>query len=75
MTEYLDIEGGRIAYERDRQRPAGGAVARHRRPPAGLPVPGPELAQAGYRVASADLRGHGESSMGWDVHHPHRYRG
>jgi pimeloyl-ACP methyl ester carboxylesterase len=23
------------------------------------------LAQAGYRVASADLRGHGESSMGW----------
>ncbi len=25
----------------------------------------PMLAQAGYRVASADLRGHGESSMGW----------
>jgi pimeloyl-ACP methyl ester carboxylesterase len=25
----------------------------------------PRLAQAGYRVASADLRGHGESSMGW----------
>jgi pimeloyl-ACP methyl ester carboxylesterase len=23
------------------------------------------LAQAGYRVANADLRGHGESSMGW----------
>ena len=25
----------------------------------------PQLAQAGYRVVSADLRGHGESSMGW----------
>jgi pimeloyl-ACP methyl ester carboxylesterase len=25
----------------------------------------PKLAQAGYRVANADLRGHGESSMGW----------
>jgi len=25
----------------------------------------PRLAQAGYRVVSADLRGHGESSMGW----------
>ena len=25
----------------------------------------PMLAQAGYRVANADLRGHGESSMGW----------
>jgi len=25
----------------------------------------PMLAQAGYRVATADLRGHGESSMGW----------
>ena len=25
----------------------------------------PELAQAGYRVASVDLRGHGDSSMGW----------
>ena len=25
----------------------------------------PRLAQAGYRVANADLRGHGESSMGW----------
>jgi pimeloyl-ACP methyl ester carboxylesterase len=25
----------------------------------------PELADAGYRVVSADLRGHGESSVGW----------
>jgi pimeloyl-ACP methyl ester carboxylesterase len=25
----------------------------------------PRLAQAGYRVVSADLRGHGDSSMGW----------
>ena len=26
----------------------------------------PELSQAGYRVVSADLRGHGESSVDWD---------
>ena len=25
----------------------------------------PKLAQVGYRVANADLRGHGDSSMGW----------
>jgi pimeloyl-ACP methyl ester carboxylesterase len=25
----------------------------------------PDLAQAGYRVASVDLRGHGDSSLGW----------
>ncbi len=65
-TEYVDVAGGRIAYK----------VAGH-----GLLVvlsPGmgdtrstyrflaPLIANAGYRVASVDLRGHGESSTGWD---------
>ena len=65
MTEFLDIDGGRIAYEVTGQGPLV------------VLSPGmgdlrqayrfliPLLAQAGYRVASADLRGHGESSMGW----------
>jgi pimeloyl-ACP methyl ester carboxylesterase len=65
MTEFLDIEGGRIAYD----------VTGHG--PLIVLSPGigdlrqayrflaPQLARAGHRVAAADLRGHGESSMGW----------
>src|SRR5215472_4890698 len=65
-TEYVDVEGGRIAYE----------VVGHG--PLVVLSPGmadirssyrflaPLIAHAGYRVASVDLRGHGESSTGWD---------
>lgn len=68
MTEFLDIAGGRIAYEM-----AGEGAGR----PLIVLVHGmgdnknawrfliPVLAEAGYRVAAADLRGHGESSTGW----------
>ena len=65
MTEFVDVPGGRIVYDVD----GSGllVVLSH-----GIGVrrqayrfPAPMLAQAGYRVASADLRGHGESSMGW----------
>jgi pimeloyl-ACP methyl ester carboxylesterase len=65
MTEFLDVPGGRIAYDVDGSGPL--VVLSH-----GIGVRrqdyrflAPMLAQAGYRVASADLRGHGESSMGW----------
>jgi len=65
MTEFLDIPGGRIAYEVTGSGPL--VVLSH-----GIGVGrqdyrflAPMLAQAGYRVASADLRGHGESSLGW----------
>jgi pimeloyl-ACP methyl ester carboxylesterase len=65
MTEFLDIEGGRIAYDVTGEGPL--VVLSHgigdRRQVYRFLVP--RLAQAGYRVASADLRGHGESSMGW----------
>src|ERR1700739_4571499 len=65
MTEYLDIEGGRIAYEETGSGPL--VVLSHgmgdRRQVYRFLAP--KLAQAGYRVVSADLRGHGESSMGW----------
>ena len=65
MTEFLDVPGGRIACEVTGSGPL--VVLSH-----GIGVRrqdyrflAPMLAQAGYRVASADLRGHGESSMGW----------
>jgi pimeloyl-ACP methyl ester carboxylesterase len=65
MTEFLDVAGGRIAYELTGE----GALV--------VLAPGmgdtrnayrflvPPLAEAGYRVAAVDLRGHGESSTGW----------
>jgi len=65
MTEFVDVPGGRIAYEVAGSGPL--VVLAH-----GIGVGrqdyrflAPLLAQAGYRVASADLRGHGESNLGW----------
>jgi pimeloyl-ACP methyl ester carboxylesterase len=68
MTEFLDAEGGRIAYEVAGEG-AGGplVVLAHgmgdNRNAWRFLIP--VLAEAGYRVAAADLRGHGESSTGW----------
>jgi pimeloyl-ACP methyl ester carboxylesterase len=65
MTEFLDIEGGRIAYDVTGSGPLvvlSHGIGDRRQAYRFL---APMLAQAGYRVASADLRGHGESSMGW----------
>jgi pimeloyl-ACP methyl ester carboxylesterase len=65
MTEYLEIGGGRIAYEVTGSGPLvvlSHGIGDHRQAYRFL---APRLAQVGYRVASADLRGHGESSMGW----------
>ena len=65
MTEFLEIEGGRIAYDVTGSGPL--VVLSHgmgdRRQVYRFLAP--KLAQAGYRVVTADLRGHGESSMGW----------
>ena len=65
MTEFLDIEGGRIAYDVTGTGPLvvlSHGIGDRRQAYRFL---APKLAQAGYRVATADLRGHGESSMGW----------
>jgi pimeloyl-ACP methyl ester carboxylesterase len=65
MTEFLSIGDGRIAYDIDGQGPLvvlSHGMGEHRQVYRFL---APRLVQAGYRVASADLRGHGESSMGW----------
>jgi pimeloyl-ACP methyl ester carboxylesterase len=65
MTEFLDAPGGRIAYDVDGSGPLvvpSHGIGDRRQAYRFL---APILAQAGYRVANADLRGHGESSMGW----------
>jgi pimeloyl-ACP methyl ester carboxylesterase len=65
MTEFLNVEGGRIAYDVTGSGPLvvlSHGIGDRRQAYRFL---APMLAQAGYRVASADLRGHGESSMGW----------
>ena len=64
MTEFVDVAGGRIAFDVTGSGPLvvlshGVGVGRQ-----DYRFLAPMLAQAGYRVASADLRGHGESSMG-----------
>ena len=64
-TEYVDVAGGRIAYEVVGQGPLvvlspGMADTRST-----YRFLAPLIANAGYRVASVDLRGHGESSTGW----------
>src|SRR5215472_13739662 len=65
MTEFLNVPGGRIAY--DVIGSGSLVVLSHgigdRRQ--AYRFLAPMLAQVGYRVATADLRGHGESSIGW----------
>ena len=65
MTEYVDLDGGRIAYDVTGSGPLvvlSHGIGDRRQAYRFL---APKLAQAGYRVVSADLRGHGESSMDW----------
>jgi pimeloyl-ACP methyl ester carboxylesterase len=64
MTEFLDIQGGRIAYEVTGEGPLivlSHGIGDHRQVFRFL---APELVRAGFRVAAADMRGHGESSTG-----------
>jgi pimeloyl-ACP methyl ester carboxylesterase len=65
MTEFLDADGGRIAYDVTGSGPLvvlSHGIGDRRQAYRFL---APKLAQAGYRVVTADLRGHGESSMDW----------
>jgi pimeloyl-ACP methyl ester carboxylesterase len=65
QTKYLEVEGGRIAYEVVGEGPLvvlSPGMADIRSTYRFLT---PLIAAAGYRVASVDLRGHGESSTGW----------
>lgn len=71
-TQYLDVPGGRLAYD-DTEQGDGAPVVllpgmldsraayRHLRP---------LLVAAGHRVITMDLRGFGESSIAWDDYSP-----
>lgn len=66
VTEYLDRPGGRIAYDVDGQGPLvvcspgmGDLRSSYR-------FLAPALVAAGYRVATVDLRGHGDSDTSFD---------
>ncbi|GAA4708031.1 alpha/beta hydrolase [Nocardioides conyzicola] len=66
MTEHLDIAGNTIAYDLTGEGPLvvlahGIGDSRH-----SYRFVAPALVAAGYRVANVDLRGCGESSLGWD---------
>ncbi|MFC5826015.1 alpha/beta fold hydrolase [Nonomuraea insulae] len=65
MTEFLEIDGGRLAYDVTGEGPL--VVLAHGmgdgRKAFRFLVP--QLVAAGFRVASPDLRGHGESSADW----------
>jgi pimeloyl-ACP methyl ester carboxylesterase len=64
-TEFVDVADGRIAYEVIGQGPlvvlSHGMVDNR----SAYRFLAPLIANAGYRVASVDLRGHGQSSTGW----------
>jgi len=65
MTEYVEVTGGRIAYEVTGEGPLvvlapGMGTTRN-----AYRFLLPKIVAAGYRVATVDLRGHGESSMGF----------
>ena len=65
MTEFVDVQGGQIAYDVTGQGPLvvlSHGIGDRRQAYRFL---APKLAAAGYRVANADVRGHGDSSMGW----------
>ena len=66
MTERLNIAGNTIAYDLAGHGPLvvlahGIGDSRH-----SYRFLAPALVEAGYRVANADIRGCGESSLGWD---------
>ena len=66
MTEYLSIAGNTIAYDVTGEGPLvvlahGIGDSRH-----SYRFLAPALAAAGYRVANVDIRGCGDSSLGWD---------
>ncbi|GAB3919092.1 hydrolase [Microlunatus endophyticus] len=65
MTEFLKVEGGTIAYEVAGSGPLMVLVHGIGQSRDAYRFVAPELVAAGYRVATVDLRGSGESSATW----------
>ncbi len=64
-TQFVDVTGGRIAYEVTGEGPLVVLSNGMGETRSSWRFLAPILAKAGYRVAAVDLRGHGESSPGW----------
>ncbi|GAA3367561.1 alpha/beta hydrolase [Streptomyces sannanensis] len=65
MTEFLDIDGGRLAYDVTGEGPLivlAHGMGDNRGAYRDMAV---RLAEAGFRVAAMDMRGNGASSTGW----------
>ncbi len=65
MTEFVELTGGRIAYDTLGDGPLvllAHGMGDHRQVYRAV---APRLAAAGYRVVNMDIRGHGQSSMDW----------
>ncbi|MBO4269708.1 alpha/beta fold hydrolase [Microbispora triticiradicis] len=65
MTQFLKIGDGEIAYDVIGEGPLVVLVPGMGDSRRAYRFLAPVLAAAGYRVAAMDLRGHGESSLGW----------
>lgn len=66
MTETLKTGGGELAYDVTGEGPLVVMVPGMGDSRRAYRFLAPALTAAGYRVATMDLRGHGESSLGWD---------
>lgn len=64
-TQFLETTEGKIAYESTGSGPLVIGVPGMGDLRGEFRVLAPQLAAAGYRVVTMDLRGHGESSVGW----------
>ncbi|MEV1289951.1 alpha/beta hydrolase [Micromonospora sp. NPDC049679] len=69
-TEFLEVPGGRLAYEVTGADDRPLVVCAHGMGDtrASYRFLAPALVEAGYRVATMDLRGHGESSAHWPAY-------
>ena len=66
VTKYFDHKNGRIAYDVTGEGPLVVCVPSLGDVRAEYRFLVPELVKAGYRVATMDVRGHGETSTNWD---------
>src|SRR5512136_1213613 len=63
-TSFLENDGGKIAYEELGSGPLAVCIPGMGDVRGEYRFLGPQLAAAGFRAVSLDLRGHGESSVG-----------
>ncbi len=68
LTNFLDVPDGRIAYDAAGEGPLVLAIPGMGDLRSQYRMLAPRLAEAGFRVVTMDVRGHGETSTGWPDH-------